>query len=642
MKTLVLLLPWAAALGAPQPFTFRDPGGDAPLVVETAAYRLSIDREGFGLKLARGGETVLESVAPLPFEGAGAAQHVTKLKKVTPAGAAITLEYETSLQGAAALFELRPRAEAVSITAWLMAQDAALTPGIAFRLAPSGLWYGGGFQGWRDPQVFPLNNAHIRGKWFLAEGNTQGTPAWYTSKGVAVWIRSPQDFRYGFHDGIFEAVMPAASGLDFEILVGRDIRDTVMRIIRSIGLPRSVPPAEYFRLPIYTTWVEHKVDVSQAKVLEFARAIHDHHLPCGVVEIDDKWEDRYGDLRFDAAKFPDPRAMNAELHRLGYRVTLWVHPFVNTDSQSFTAQRDLLLKDVTGRPGLIRWWNGNAAVWDFTNPKAGAEFRARLVRLQKEYGFDGFKFDGGDVNLTPRDLRAAQPITVQQYPDIYNREATARFAWEETRVGVYSQPLGIVQRLIDKHSVWGAENGLGAIIPEAITVSLRGFPYVMPDMIGGNQYDNDRITRELLIRWAQASALMPLVQFSVGPWHFDETAVRLSREASRLHMRFAPYIVSLAEAATRTGEPILRPLWFNYPDDRACEAIMDEFMLGEDVVVAPVLAQGAAARDIYLPRGRWRDDKTGRTVEGGRWLRQHPAPLDTLPLFIREGSRAGQ
>jgi alpha-glucosidase (family GH31 glycosyl hydrolase) len=146
----------------------------------------------------------------------------------------------------------------------------------------------------------------------------------------------------------------------------------------------------------------------------------------------------------------------------------------------------------------------------------------------------------------------------------------------------------------------------------------------------------------LLVRWAQASALMPLMQFSVGPWHFDEAAVRLSREASRMHMRFAPYIVQLAEAAFKTGEPILRPVWFNYPDDRECEAVMDEYMLGGDVLVAPVLQRGAVSRDVYLPRGRWRDDKNGKLVDGGRWLRNHPAPLETLPVFIREGSRAGQ
>lgn len=179
---------------------------------------------------------------------------------------------------------------------------------------------------------------------------------------------------------------------------------------------------------------------------------------------------------------------------------------------------------------------------------------------------------------------------------------------------------------------------MAAIIPEAITVSMRGFPYVMPDMIGGNQYDNDKIGKELLIRWAQASALMPLVQFSVGPWHFDEETVTRSREASELHLKFTPYILRLAKETITTGEPILRPLWYNSPADKECEAITDQFMLGNNVMVAPILAKAAISRRLYLPEGKWKDYKTGKLMDGKRWIDDYPALLDTLPLFVRAGS----
>ncbi len=620
----------------------------AELTVRTGRYELAVSREGFGLRVTRDGQVVFETSQPgnLSFEKNGRRHTVGKMASFTRRGDAIELEYATTFQGATARVELRPEDDRIRVATWLLHSDGDLVPSLRFRLAPSGLWYGGGFQGWRDPQTFPLNQAHISKSGFLASGNTQGTPAWYATKGVALWVRTPHDFAYsvnrkvnGGDDGLLSIEMPGVSSLSYDILVGANIRDVVDRINRDIGWPRSTPPAGYFKLPIYTTWVEHKTAVSQAKVLEFARAIRDSKLPCGVIEIDDKWESRYGDMDFDRAKFPDPKAMTDELHRMGYRVTLWVHPFVNADSRTFAdaRYRPLFLHDLNGRPGLMKWWQGVAAAWDFSNPKAAAEFRSRLVRLREDYGLDGFKFDGGDVNLLPRDLRGAGAITAFDYPDIYNREATAHFEWEETRVGVYSQPLGVVQRLIDKHSTWGKENGLAAILPEAITVSMRGFPYVMPDMVGGNQYDNDRISKELLVRWAQASALMPLLQFSFGPWRFDEEAVRLCREASELHVRFAPYIVELARAAPKTGEPILRPIWYNEPADEAAFAITDQFMLGRDVLVAPVIEPGKTSRRIYLPAGRWTDLKTGKTLEGARWLEDYPAPLDTLPVFVRQG-----
>lgn len=113
--------------------------------------------------------------------------------------------------------------------------------------------------------------------------------------------------------------------------------------------------------------------------------------------------------------------------------------------------------------------------------------------------------------------------------------------------------------------------------------------------------------------------------------------MRLCREASELHLRFAAYTYQLAEAATTTGEPIIAPLVYHAPDDPETFTITDQFMLGADVLVAPVVTKGAVSRDIYLPAGRWRDDQTGALHEGGRWLKAYPAPLDTLPIFIRDG-----
>jgi alpha-glucosidase (family GH31 glycosyl hydrolase) len=132
---------------------------------------------------------------------------------------------------------------------------------------------------------------------------------------------------------------------------------------------------------------------------------------------------------------------------------------------------------------------------------------------------------------------------------------------------------------------------------------------------------------------------MPLLQFSVGPWHHGPEAVRLCREASRLHVAFAPYTYRLAEESTRTGEPILAPLFYHAPDDPETFRITDQFMLGPDVVVAPVVTKGAVVRDVYLPKGRWVDHRTKKTADGGRWLRAYPAPLDVLPVFVREGAR---
>jgi myogenesis-regulating glycosidase len=635
----------AAVLSAPVLFSaqaMKVVESEDSLSIQMPAYELSIAKMGGGMRVRRGPVPVLET-GPANFTFNEGKSGVTRLVSQKTEGDTVEAVFATT-NGASLILRLRPQADAIRVTTSLVGGDGRLVPTLAWTLETSGYWYGGGFQGWREPQVLPLNKASIKPRWFLADSTSQGTPAWYATKGVGLWFRNPLDLRYSVNgpgtEGMLAVDMPGASSIEYDILVGANLREVVDRINRTIGLPKAVPPADYFRDPIYTTWVEHKVPVSQAKVLEYARAIREHKLPAGVIEIDDKWEDNYGDTEFDLKKFPTPKAMNDELHKLGFKVTLWVHPFVNIESKTYRdpKMRPLLMADSTGAPGLIKWWNGAAAtVWDFTNPAAGVEFRARLKKLQA-LGIDGFKFDGGDVHLVPRDLRAFKQISAAEYPDIYNREGAAHFPLEETRVGVLSQPFGVVQRLQDKHSVWGKENGLGALVPEAITVSVRGFFYVMPDMVGGNQYDNDRIDKELMIRWAQASALMPLLQFSYGPWHFDEETIRLCREASELHVQFAPYIVELAKAAAKTGEPILRPLWYDTPDDPAAFPITDEFLLGNDVLVAPVLEKGATKRDIYVPKGDWVDYKTKAAVPGDHWIHGYSAALDTLPIFVRDRS----
>jgi|CZLA01.1.fsa_nt_gi alpha-glucosidase (family GH31 glycosyl hydrolase) len=624
------------------------------LTVQTASYDLSILHDGFAVTLRRGNEVLLESATKedafpnLGFSAAGAQQRLTKLRSFQKSKGVVWLEYETSLAGVTARVEIHAEERRLRVRTWLLNADTSYSPTFRYKLS-TGAWYGGGFQGYRERQSFPLNRANITSRLFFAQGASQGTPLWYSTRGVAVWIKTPHDFIYsiavpaGQSDALLTVEMPGVSSLAYDILIAPDVREVLRRVNREIGFARSVPPADYLRLPIYTTWVEFKTGVSQQKVVDFAREVRRNKLPAGVIEIDDKWEDGYGSLRFDSSKFPSPKLMNDELHRFGFRVTLWVHPFVNVSTASFDdpAMRKLLLKDLSGSPGLIHWWQGDAAVWDFTNPAAAAAFRRRLRQLQSTYGFDGFKFDGGDVNLVPIDMVPFQPVTSAEFPDFYDRETAAHFPWSEARVGIYSQPLGIVQRLIDKNSVWGAENGLAAVLPEALITSMRGFVYVMPDMVGGNQYDSDKIDGELLVRWAQASALMPLLQFSLGPWHFDEETTRLCREASELHVKFSPYIQKLAAAVPKTGEPILRPLWYNFPMERGAEAVMDEFMVGDALLVAPVVAQGQVHRDIYLPEGEWRDYKTDKIMEGGRWVRDYAAPRDTLPLFVNVKAAIG-
>ena len=363
-----------------------------------------------------------------------------------------------------------------------------------------------------------------------------------------------------------------------------------------------------------------------------------HGYPYSVFEIDDRWQSDYGDLEFDRAKFPDPAAMVAALHDRGFKVTLWVTPFINPSSSLFpeAAASGYLLRHVsTGQPTLARWWQGHGGVVDMSSPSARAWWLGGLRRLQQEYGIDGFKFDAGEGNFVPPYSVGAGNVTKTSYPDFYVDFVAQNFQWTEVRTGWRSQRHGVLFREWDKWSRWGPDNGLHAVLTQALAMGLIGYPFVLPDMIGGNAYGGEEPDAELMVRWTQLTALLPAMQFSLAPWDYDAECDAICLRYARLHESLAPVMDAAIAETLDTGAPLIRPLFWDAPDDPATYAIDDEFTLGGRLLAAPVLRPSQRERDIYLPPGRWRDTWTGQEHSGPGRLERYPAPLDTLPLFER-------
>ncbi|MBR5829864.1 MAG: alpha-galactosidase, partial [Tidjanibacter sp.] len=160
-----------------------------------------------------------------------------------------------------------------------------------------------------------------------------------------------------------------------------------------------IPPEEFFSQPQYNTWIELTYNQNQHDVMAYAEGIVANGYPTGVLMIDDNWQKYYGNFEFRPDRFPDPKGMIDRLHEMGFKVMLWVCPFVSPDSAEFRELRDkgLLVKDAhRDSPAIVEWWNGHSAVYDLSNPEAVAHLRGLLKGMQEEYGVDGFKFDAGD------------------------------------------------------------------------------------------------------------------------------------------------------------------------------------------------------------------------------------------------------
>jgi alpha-glucosidase (family GH31 glycosyl hydrolase) len=151
-------------------------------------------------------------------------------------------------------------------------------------------------------------------------------------------------------------------------------------------------------------------------------------------------------------------------------------------------------------------------------------------------------------------------------------------------------------------------------------------------MIGGNAYVHQPDS-ELMIRWTQLNALLPAMQFSLPPWNFSEECNFICRKFARFHEENAEMIINIAKESLKTGDPIIRPIWWLDPYDENALNCDDQFLVGEKLLAAPVLRPHARFRDIYLPSGTWKNLNSDSCINGGVTLKQFPVPLETLPIF---------
>jgi len=241
---------------------------------------------------------------------------------------------------------------------------------------------------------------------------------------------------------------------------------------------------------------------------------------------------------------------------------------------------------------------------DFTNPEAADWFCSRLDYLRSTYAVDGFKFDAGDSAFY-KGVVASQSVSPNDHSELFGRIGL-RYPLNEYRAMWKMGGEPLAERLRDKNHSW---TDLRKLIPNMLLAGLMGYPFSCPDMIGGGEYKSFQagatIDQELVVRSAQCHALMPMMQFSVAPWRvLDEPHLKAVLKAVKLRQEHKDYILGLARESALTGEPIVRSLEYVFPH-QGCAQVKDQFLLGDRLLVAPVLEQGARHREVMLPTGRW-------------------------------------
>ena len=405
------------------------------------------------------------------------------------------------------------------------------------------------------------------------------------------------------------------------------------------------PDLLFFSAPQYNTWIELTYRQNEKDILAYAQSMLDNGLPPGVLMIDDTWQAGYGDWRFEPARFSNPKGMVDRLHSQGFKVILWMCPWVSMDIPAFRriawgvnpddvkgypAKGGFLMEGRT--PAAVRWWNGFSALLDFTHPNARAWFKEQLDGLVNDFGVDGFKFDGGELEFYSQgygahDKTASSGDQVMAYAKYCLDYPVCEYrnAWR-----FQGQP--VVERLHDKGHDW---KELRKLVPDMIVGGLLGHPFMCPDMIGGGSWTaflpGAPFDPELFVRSAQVHALCPMMQFSASPWRvLDKEHQQIVRNTVETRQKFADRFVELARASGHTGEPMLRNLEYNYPG-QGYAAVGDQFMMGTGLLVAPVVEKGQTERKVVIPPGTWIADD-GEKVVGPKTITVK-TPLSRLPYF---------
>ena len=478
-----------------------------------------------------------------------------------------------------------------------------------------------------------------------------------SDKGRAVWCQEPVAVRIAKG----EIALESDKG---EIVLKEDAGRTLAEAFRYGSRTWFPPTGEepellYFSAPQYNTWIELTYHQNEKDILAYAKSMIDHRLPPGVFMIDDTWQAGYGEWRFEMSRFSDPKGMVDSLHAMGFKVLLWMCPFVSMDTPAYRRiawgvnpdsvkrypmKGGFLRESKGGKPTVVDWWNGRSALLDFTHPNAVAWMSEQLDRLVADYGVDGFKFDGGAVHFYAGTVgrEGASPKAYAHDPSASPSAQSAlygnfalKFKGSEYRnvFGFAGKP--VIMRLHDKNHSWKA---LRCLIPDMLAAGFVGCPFICPDMIGGGEWHSflpgSSFDSELFLRFAQVHALCPMMQISASPWRvLSEEHQRMFADVVALRQRFAPRFVELARESAKTGEPMMRNLEYNFPG-RGYSGIKDEFMMGDWLLVAPVMEKKATSRRVVVPPGRWLADD-GREVSGPCEI-EVSAPLSRLPYFLRQ------
>ena len=501
----------------------------------------------------------------------------------------------------------------------------------------------------------------------LAQRNSQVTiPFAVSSQGYGMLWNSPAVGKVSFGTNYTEWQAEATKEMDYWITIADAPKQIIENYTAVTGRTGMIPDG---LLGLWQCKLRYR---TQDEVLSVARKYKELGIPLDVMVIDFFHWTRQGDWHFDPEYWPDPKAMCEELHANGTKIVVSVWPSVDKKSENFEElfERGLLIR--TERGSLQTYdFQGDCLELDATNPEARKFVWEKCKKNYYDLGIDMFWLDNSEPDYTVYDydnyrysLGCALEVS-NIYPQMYARAFHDGLLAE----GKEKDILHLVRSGwagSQKYStlIWSGDipstfESLQDQLAGGLNIGLAGIPWWTTD-IGGFMTDDvkDPAFRELLIRWYEFAVFSPILRMhgDRGPhdipplsdkdfgggylftgqpnelWSYGEDNFKIMKDQLELRHSLKPYIESIMKEASDNGSPLMRTMFYEFPEDPTCWEVKDQYMFGSQYLVAPVLHAGEYERSVYLPAGSWESLDTHTRYEGRQTI-LYPAPITAIPVF---------
>ncbi|HEY5981583.1 MAG TPA: alpha-xylosidase [Microlunatus sp.] len=474
----------------------------------------------------------------------------------------------------------------------------------------------------------------------------KNVPFYLSDRGYGVFVAHPERISFEVGTEVVSRTQFSVAGerLTYFVIHGPTPAEILRKYTALTGRPAAVPDWSY------GLWLSTSFTTSydEATVTSFVDGMAERELPLSVFHFDCFWMRQFHwcDFVWDPATFPDPAGMLERLKAKGLRISVWINPYIAQRSELFAEGRDFgyLLKTTDGDVWQWDSWQAGMALVDFTTPDARTWYTSKL-KILLDQGVDAFKTDFGE--RIPVDgvqwFDGSDPAKMHNYyaqlynECVYDLLASSRGAGEAV---LFARSATAGGQQYPVH--WGGDcestfASMAESLRGGLSLALSGFGYWSHD-IGGFEGTPDPAVFK---RWlafgllSSHSRLHGSDSYRV-PWAFDDEAVEVTRIFTTLKMSLMPYLSELGREAHRDGLPVMRPMVLEFPHDRGAVGIDTQYLLGDQVLVAPVFTASGSV-DFYLPAGTWTHLQTGAQLSGPGW-HSGTYGFDSLPLFVRPGS----